>query len=173
MSANWLKYVSMGVGVALVVALVWLMFATERRTAGDGDTDVVIRFDTVVVVQRDTVRQVRQVRHTEYRYDTIVRRDTVYIADKPQQYEDSTAEYRLRINAVKLYDYELDLYRVDSCTTIVPKVALTPKKSAKWGQSVVVGVQVGYGLGVQPATMRASWEPYIGVGITYGFGVTW
>lgn len=176
--ANAAKYIWYAVGAAVVAFLVWLVVYIERRT--DGGTDEVVRVvvqrDTVRMVVRDTVRVVRTVPQELHHYDTIVRSDTVYIADKPQLYTESTNEYRLQVQAVKMYDYSLELYRVDSLTTITEKVRETAEKRrsrAKWGQSVTIGLQVGYGLGVQPTTMRASFEPYVGIGITYGFGVTW
>lgn len=173
--ANAAKYIGYVVGVAVVAFFVWLVFRVEQHT-GDADEVVVVRYDTIQVVQRDTLRLTKIVQQEKYYYDTVVVRDTVYIADIPQVYEDSTADYLLRVQAVKMYDYSLEIFRVDSCTTIVPitqEMAKKRRSRAKWGQSVTVGVQVGYGMGIQPTTMRASFEPYVGVGVTYGFGVTW
>ena len=98
--------------------------------------------------------------------------DTVYVADIPRVYTDSTADYALNVRAVKMYDYRLDIFRVDTITRYIQEKPAEPKKRGKMGQSVVVGLQFGYGLGVQPATMQARFEPYIGIGITYGFGFT-
>lgn len=174
--ANVTKYIGYVVGVAVVAFLAWLVFRVERHTGDTDEVVQVVRYDTIRVVHRDTLRQTRVVQQERHHYDTVVIRDTVYIADTPQLYEDSTEEYRLRVQAVKMYDYSLELFRVDSCTTIVPIVQETAKKRhsrAKMGQCVTIGLQIGYGMGIQPATMRVNFEPYVGVGITYGFGVTW
>ena len=130
----------------------------------------VIHTDTIKTIRVDTIRVERT--FTDYIYDTIVVNDTVYVADIPRVYTDSTADYALNVRAVKMYDYRLDIFRVDTITRYVQEKPTEPKKSGKMGQSVVVGLQVGYGLGVQPTTMQARFEPYIGIGITYGFGFT-
>lgn len=133
-------------------------------------------YDTIVVVKHDTIRSTRTILQETYKYDTIVLRDTVFIADIPQNYVDSTQNYRIDIRAVKLYDYDLDIYRADTLTRYVPQIPAEGKKHSrkgKFGQSIVVGLQAGYGLGVQPSTMQARFEPYVGIGITYGWGYSW
>lgn len=133
------------------------------------ETDVV-HTDTIQTIRVDTIRVERV--FTNHIYDTIVVNDTVYIADIPRVYTDSTADYALNVRAVKMYDYRLDIFRVDTITRYIQEMPTEPKKSGKFGQSVVIGLQAGYGLGVQPTTMQARFEPYIGIGITYGFGFT-
>lgn len=130
----------------------------------------VVHTDTIQTIRVDTIRVERT--FTDYIYDTIVVNDTVYVADIPRVYTDSTADYALNVRAVKMYDYRLDIFRVDTIIRYIQEKPTEPKKRGKWGQSVVIGLQVGYGLGVHPATMQARFEPYIGIGITYGFGFT-
>lgn len=130
----------------------------------------VVHTDTIQTIRVDTIRVERV--FTDYVYDTIVINDTVYIADIPRLYTDSTADYALNVRAVKMYDYRLDIFRVDTITRYIQEKPAEPKKRGKFGQSVVIGLQAGYGLGVQPTTMQAMFEPYIGIGITYGFGIT-
>ena len=130
----------------------------------------VVHTDTIQTIRVDTIRVERT--FTDYIYDTIIVNDTVYVADIPRVYTDSTADYALNVRAVKMYDYRLDIFRVDTITRYMQEKPTEPKKRGKMGQSVVIGLQLGYGLGVQPATMQARFEPYIGIGITYGFGFT-
>lgn len=130
----------------------------------------VVRTDTIQTIRTDTIRVERT--FTDYVYDTIVVNDTVYVADIPHVYTDSTDDYTLNVRAVKMYDYRLDIFRVDTITRYIQEKPAEPKKRGKFGQSVVIGLQAGYGLGVQPKTMQARFEPYIGIGITYGFGFT-
>ena len=130
----------------------------------------VVHTDTIQTIRVDTIRVERT--FTDYIYDTIVVNDTVYVADIPRVYTDSTADYALNVRAVKMYDYRLDIFRVDTITRYIQEKPTEPKKRGKLGQSVVIGLQAGYGLGVQPTTMQARFEPYIGIGITYGFGFT-
>ena len=47
---------------------------------------------------------------------------------------------------------------------------VTCTKPKHWGQSVVVGVQLGYGVTINHTP---TFSPYIGVGLTYGFGYNW
>ncbi len=136
---------------------------------------VAVQYDTLVVVERDTLTIRERVQQWRYHYDTICVCDTVYVADVPQCYTDSTPDYRLEVNAVKMYDYSLSIYRTDTFTRYVPQVPTERTETSRkgFGQSIVVGLQVGYGLGVQPSTMQARFEPYVGVGITYGWGYHW
>ena len=137
---------------------------------------VAVQYDTIVVVERDTMIIRERVKQCQYHYDTIMLHDTVYVADVPQVYTDSTPDYRLAVNAVKMYDYSLDIYRADTFTRYVPQVPSVSTKQSRrglFGQSIVVGLQVGYGLCVHPSTMHARFEPYVGVGITYGWGYNW
>lgn len=130
----------------------------------------VVHTDTIQTIRVDTIRVERT--FTDYIYDTIVVNDTVYVADIPRVYTDSTSDYTLNVRAVKMYDYRLDIFRSDTITRYIQEKPTEPKKMGKIGQSVVIGLQVGYGFGVQPKTMQARFEPYIGIGITYGFGFT-
>lgn len=163
------RIVSYCVALLSVVVLVAVVcdVAMRRHTPANS---YVVQYDTVRVIELDTLTMYERIEHIRHHYDTIVVNDTVYVRDEPQRYTDSTSDYRLAINAVKLYDYTLDIYRADTFTRYIPKVPSEPKKSGKFGQSVVLGLQVGYGLGVSPATMQARFEPYIGIGLTYGFG---
>ena len=130
----------------------------------------VVHTDTIQTIRVDTIRVERT--FTDYIYDTIVVNDTVYVADIPRVYTDSTADYTLHVRAVKMYEYRLDIFRVDTIIKYIQEKPEEPKKIGKLGQSIVIGLQAGYGLGVQPKTMQARFEPYIGIGITYGFGFT-
>lgn len=167
--------VRIAVGIAILLLLVWLLGFTARRTENSPTPAEIVRYDTIVVVEHDTIRSTRTVLQETYKYDTVMLRDTVFIADIPQNYVDSTEDYRIDIRATKLYGYDLDIYKTSTNTQVLPREPQTAGKERKgrFGQSIVVGLQVGYGLGVQPATMQARFEPYIGIGITYGWGYHW
>ena len=130
---------------------------------------IVVR-DTIV--QTDTISYTKIIKQDRYHYDTIMLRDTVWIADIPQVYSDSTDTYKIDINAVKLYDYNLDIYRVDTFIKEIEKVPQIERKGG-WCWSVNAGLQVGYGLNVNPHNMQANFSPYIGVGVSLGFGYSW
>ena len=130
---------------------------------------IVVR-DTIV--QTDTISYTKIIKQDKYHYDTIMIRDTVWIADIPQAYSDSTDTYKIDINAVKLYDYSLDIYRVDTLFKEIEKVPQIERKGG-WCWSVNAGLQIGYGLNVNPHNMQANFSPYIGVGVSLGFGYSW
>ena len=127
---------------------------------------IVVR-DTIV--QTDTISHTKIIKQDRYHYDTIMIRDTVWIADIPQNYTDSCEDYKIDINAVKLYDYSLDIYRVDTFIKEIEKVPQIKRKKA-WGWTINAGLQIGYGLNVNPSNMQANFSPYIGIGIGIGFG---
>lgn len=162
------------VAIALLLLAVGLVcgYCTATRPTADR---VVVKTDTIVELRYDTLTIRERVQQWRYHYDTIRVRDTVYVADVPQNYVDSTTDYRLEVNAVKMYDYSISIYKTDTFTRYVPQVPSerTETSLRGFGQSIVVGLQVGYGLGVQPATMQARFEPYVGIGITYGWGYHW
>lgn len=175
MSIDWDRIVRVVVGVAILLLFVWLLGFTAKRTETNPMPTEHIRYDTIVVVKHDTIRSIRAILQEAYKYDTVVLRDTVFIADIPQNYVDSTPDYRIDIRAVKLYGYDLDIYKTTTNTQVLPREPQTESKQrrGRFGQSIVVGLQAGYGLGVQPSTMQARFEPYVGIGITYGWGYSW
>lgn len=130
---------------------------------------IVVR-DTIV--QTDTISYTKIVKQDKYHYDTIMIRDTVWIADIPQNYTDSCEDYKIDINATKLYSYDLSIYRVDTFIKEIEKVPQIERKGG-WCWSVNAGLQVGYGLNVNPHNMQANFSPYIGVGVSVGFGYSW
>lgn len=158
------------VAVAIIIAAILIV---PKSCTSKTDPDTIVVYDTIVERYRDTVTVERVVVQERQRYDTIVVNDTVYIADIPRIYTDSTDKYRLEVNAVKMYDYRLDIYRDSIITHTTTEIAPKSKKSGKFGQSVAIGIQAGYGMGIAPATMQAQFLPYIGIGITYGIGYNW
>lgn len=159
--------------IVAVAVIVTAILIVPKSCTVKSDTDTIVVRDTIVEYMRDTLTIERDVVRTQYRYDTIVVNDTVYIADIPRVYTDSTDDYRLQVRAVKMYDYRLDLYRDSIVTRINTEIASEAKKRGKFGQSVVIGIQAGYGIGIAPATMQAQFLPYIGMGVTYGIGYNW
>lgn len=169
------EWVSRYIDVVIVVAVVLVVaiLIVPKSCTSKTDPGTIVVHDTIVERYRDTLTIERVVVQEKQRYDTIVVNDTVYIADVPRVYTDSTDKYRLEINAVKLYDYRLEMYRDSIITHTTTNIASETKKRGKFGQSVTIGVQVGYGIGIAPKTMQAQFLPYIGVGVTYGIGYNW
>lgn len=130
------------------------------------------KIDTVRITKTDTIRVEKRTVQTKWVYDTVLLNDTVYIKDEPQHYLDSTSDYRVDINAVKLYDYSLDIYRVDTLYQIKEKVVQIENKRP-FRQFLGIGVGVGYGGCVNPSNRTVTMEPYVGIHLTYGWGFTW
>ncbi len=134
------------------------------------------QIETIVVrdtiVQKDTISFTKIIKQEKYHYDTIVVNDTVYIRDIPQTYTDSCEDYKIDINAVKLYDYNLDIYKVDTFIQVKEKVSQIERKRG-FGWSINAGIQIGYGANINPSNMRVNFSPYIGFGVGIGFGYSW
>lgn len=134
------------------------------------------QIETIVVrdtiVKTDTITFTKIINQDKYHYDTIVVNDTVYIRDIPQTYTDSCEDYKIDINAVKLYDYTLDIYRVDTFIKIQEKVSQIEKKRG-FCWSINAGLQVGYGVNINPSNMQANFTPYVGLGLNIGWGYSW
>lgn len=155
----------------IVLFLLTLLFSCLTFHYCTSSPPPTIQTDTVYHTVHDTITTIKVINHTKHHYDTIIISDTVYIKDIPQLYQDSTEDYNLSINAVKLYDYTLSLYK-DTVFIETTKPVQVPQKY-KMGQSLLIGVQVGYGLSINPLDMKSSFSPYIGLGISYGFGISW
>lgn len=134
------------------------------------------QIETIVVrdtiIHTDTITFTKIINQDKYHYDTIVVNDTVYIRDIPQTYTDSCEDYKIDINAVKLYDYDLEIYRTDTFIKEIEKVSQIERKRG-FGWSINAGLQVGYGVNINPSNMQANFTPYIGIGVGIGFGYSW
>lgn len=147
------------------------------RSCQSSQPEIITKTDTVTIVRYDTVREQKIVNQVKYKYDTIVRYDTitqkeiVYIKDEPQHYIDSTSNYRIDINAVKLYDYDLQLYNKNTINNITKVDEI--KKSKGFGSFCGVGVEIGAGGFYNPFDKSLGLGPYVGVGFVLGWGYHW
>lgn len=135
---------------------------------------------------RDSI-QIKEIVKWKYRttHDTIIEHvpividkdtialpvDTIHIPIDHYEYSDSTVTDSSRIAWSMLYSgyqAKIDTFKLDYKFT--PKLPLKEKKRG-WGQYIGVGLQIGYGAGV--LEQRVYMTPFIGVGITYGFGYAW
>ena len=132
--------------------------------------ETIVMRDTII--QRDTITHTKIIKQDKYHYDTIVINDTIYIRDIPQVYSDSTDTYKIDINATKLYSYDLSIYKTDTFIKEIEKVSVIERKRG-FGWNISAGVQMGYGININPVNMQAGFSPYIGVGISVGFGYSW
>lgn len=127
--------------------------------------------DTILVTKTDTLKFFEKKIIDRHHYDTVIINDTVYLKDEPKFYSDSCENYKIGINAVKLYDYSLDIYKTDTLYQIKETMSQIEKKG-HFRQFIGVGVGVGYG-GCVGMDKSIKLEPYIGIHFTYGWGYTW
>ena len=102
---------------------------------------------------------------TVWKYDTITRENVRYIRDTLQVFKDSTEDYSLEAKAVRFDSYKLSIYKVDTVYKPLPE-----RKKPAFKQSVIIGPYVGVGF---PLDGTYRFSPEIGIGISYGFGVSW
>lgn len=116
--------------------------------------------DTIIdyVYKTDTIYA-----HTFHRdtvYCTKVINDTVWIADIPRTYRDSTPQYDLTMEAVKLNWYRLDIHARDTVTVYDRSVVTNlPRKQSRWGFGAYAGPSYDI--------YNRQWGISVGVGLTF------
>ena len=116
--------------------------------------------DTIIdyIYKTDTIYNTKT--NTEYKYLTI--NDTVYIENKPEIYKDSTDNYDITIQSVKMDWYKLNIHHRDTITytkEIIKNVY--NKKKQHFNHGITLGV--GYGLWNQKPDL------FIGYSVMYSF----
>ena len=150
-------------GVTICILCIFLCL--RSCTSPDVTQTPLVHTDTITIVKHDTVKYTKVVKQDKWHYDTIHYRDTVYIKDEPKQYVDSTDDYTLRVNAVKLYDYSLDLYKVDTVWQIKEVLVEQPKQ--KWKLKDHIDWYVGFGVQYGIINKQFDIGPSVGVAITF------
>ena len=124
----------------------------EYVTVQKRDTIVEYKYSTDTIYNTKT--------NTEYKYLTI--NDTIYIENKPEIYNDSTENYDITINAVKLNSYQLNIHHTDTITytnEIIKNVYI--KKKQHFNHGITLGV--GYGV------WNKRPDLFIGYSVMYSF----
>lgn len=117
--------------------------------------------DTIVEYKYRTDTIYNTKKDTEYKYITV--NDTIYVENKPEIFKDSTDNYDITINAVKLNNYQLNIHHTDTIfyeKEIIKNVYTKPKKQ-HFNHGITLGV--GYGVWNQRPDL------FIGYGIQYNF----
>ena len=118
-------------------------------------TDTIIEYK----YKTDTIYNTKT--NTEYKYITI--NDTAYIENKPEIYKDSTDNYDITIQSVKMDWYKLNIHHRDTITytkEIIKNVYTKPKK-----QHLNHGITLGVGYGV----WNKKPDLFIGYSVMYSF----
>ena len=145
-------------GIILALSLVSnIALIAERERDNTPKVEYVHKTDTVIKWKYDT--DTIYMTNTKIKYETKVINDTVWIKDEPITTTDSTSNYVIDINAVKLNWYRLRMMKNDTITinTTTVKTISSPKSGFYYG----VGVGAGYGF--------INRKPDIFVGFTIGY----
>lgn len=124
----------------------------EYITVQKRDTIVEYKYSTDTIYNTKT--------NTEYKYITI--NDTAYIESKPEIYKDSTDNYDITIQSVKMDWYKLNIHHRDTITytkEIIKNVY--NKKKQHFNHGITLGV--GYGVWNQKPDL------FIGYSVMYSF----
>lgn len=130
-------------GIILALSLVSnIALIAERERDNTPKVEYVHKTDTVIQWKYDT--DTIYVTNTRIKYETKVINDTVWINDEPVTTTDSTSNYVIDINAVKLNWYRLRMMKNDTITinTTTVKTISYPKSGFYYG----LGVGAGYGI---------------------------
>lgn len=116
--------------------------------------------DTIVQYKYSTDTIYNTKTNTEYKY--ITKNDTAYIESKPEIYKDSTDNYDITIQSVKMDWYKLNIHHRDTITyskEIIKNVY--NKKKQHFNHGITLGV--GYGVWNQKPDL------FIGYSVMYSF----
>lgn len=130
---------------------------TERITTVRVDRDTIVESvystDTIYLHRFTTIPS-----DTVYRY--ITHNDSVFIHDEPRDFVDSTKDYTLTANAVKLNWYKLSVHKCDTITIHDTKEILAvPKKQSRWGFGLFAGPSYDI--------YNRQWGVSVGAGLTF------
>ena len=150
------------ISILLIISLSFNVHQCNRKR----DKEYVNIGKEVIVEKTDTIIQTKLKTDTIYfndiQYKTINVRDTVWIEAKNREYKDSTEDYDITINAVKLNNYQLNIHKRDSIqyeNKIIRETIVKKEKQNPFGISLFLGP--GYDL--YNKQMGVS----VGIGLTF------
>ena len=145
-------------GIILALSLVSnIALIAERERDNTPKVEYIHTRDTVIKWKYDT--DTVYITNTRTKYETKIINDTVWIKDEPFTTTDSTSNYVIDINAVKLNWYRLRMMKNDTIAinTTTIRTTNSPKRGFYYG----LGVGMGYGF--------INRKPDIFVGLTIGY----
>ena len=126
--------------IILIISLALNVYQCNRKK------DVAEIEKEVIVEKCDTIIQTKLKTDTIYfndiQYKTINVKDTVWIEAKNREYKDSTEDYNITINAVKLNNYQLNIHKRDSIqyeNKIIRETIVKKEKQNPFGISLFLG----------------------------------
>lgn len=154
---KWGKIVIVALSLLLMITTISLILSHSGKTSPERVVEYIHERDTVIKWKYDT--DTVYMTNTRIKYETKVINDTVWIKDEPVTTTDSTSNYVIDINAVKLNWYRLRMMKNDTIAinTTTVKTINAPKSGFYYG----LGVGAGYGF--------INRKPDIFVGFTIGY----
>lgn len=139
---KWGKIVIVALSLLLMITTISLILSHSWKTSPERVVEYIHIRDTVIQWKYDT--DTVYMTNTRVEYETKVINDTVWINDEPVTTTDSTSNYVIDINAVKLNWYRLRMMKNDTITinTTTVKTISSPKSGFYYG----LGVGAGYGI---------------------------
>lgn len=155
---KWGKIIFVTLSLLLMITTISLILSHPGKTSPEKVVEYIHTRDTVIEWKYDT--DTIYMTNTKIKYETKVINDTVWIKDEPVTTTDSTSNYIIDINAVKLNWYRLRMMKNDTITinTTTVKAITSPSKG---GFYYGLGVGAGYGVFTR--------KPDIFVGLTLGY----
>lgn len=155
---KWGKIIIVSLSLLLMITTISLILSHSGKTSPERVVEYIHTRDTVIQWKYDT--DTIYMTNTRIKYETKVINDTVWIKDEPVTTTDSTSNYIIDINAVKLNWYRLRMMKNDTITinTTTVKTINSPNKG---GFYYGLGVGAGYGVFTR--------KPDIFVGFTIGY----
>ena len=135
------------ISILLIISLSFNIHQCNRKRDKEyvnNETEVIVeKTDTIIdyMYKTDTIYNTKT--NTEYKY--LTKNDTVYIENKPEIYKDSTDNYDITIQSVKMDWYKLNIHHRDTITytkEIIKNVY--NKKKQHFNHGITLGV--GFGL---------------------------
>lgn len=154
---KWGKIIFVALSLLLMITAISLILSHSGKTSPERVVEYIHTRDTVIQWKYDT--DTIYMNNTRTKYETKIINDTVWIKDEPFTTTDSTSNYVIDINAVKLNWYRLRMMKNDTITinTTTVKTITAPKSGFHYG----IGVGAGYGF--------INRKPDIFVGLTIGY----
>lgn len=155
---------SLIISILLIISLSFNVHQCNRKKDKEYvnvEKEVIVeKTDTIIdyIYKTDTIYNTKK--DTEYKYITV--NDTTYIENKPEIFKDSTDNYDITINAVKLNNYQLNIHNTD---TIFYEKEIIKNVYNKKKRHFNHGIQVGIGYGV----WNRKPDLFVGYGIQYNF----
>ena len=126
--------------IILIISLALNVYQCNRKknVAEIEKEEIVGKCDTIIQTKLKT----DTIYFNNIQYKTINVRDTVWIEAKNREYKDSTEDYDITINAVKLNSYQLNIHKRDSIqyeNKIIRETIVKKEKQNPFGVSLFLG----------------------------------